>query len=172
MRRPGLLVPFLCTVACSPAAGHHAQQTIAGNSTPVSEQELIVGCVDAVLANSPLVKRVTTPRSGDNPRARGIVLRNPPSPRTTGLGFAIVPAHGAPRQLVVEFSWPGRWQGEGGMKPPPQDPQASAIEGETLRDVAATLLRDMHAQCAPAAPGEPTCTRVAQGQRGRCVLAT
>jgi hypothetical protein len=129
----------------------------------------MVACVDAVLTNSPLVERITAARGGAFPRARYIVLRNPPSPRTTSLRFAVEPSRGAPRELVVEYAWPGPWQGNNGMKPPP-DRKTSEIEGEMLTDISAGLLREVRAQCAPAAPGEPACSRVAQGRTGRCVL--
>ena len=45
---------------------------------------------------------------------------------------------------------------------PPADPRASDIEGEMLTDISAGLLRDVRAQCAPTASGEPACSRVAQ----------
>ncbi len=129
----------------------------------------MMACVDAVLAGSPLVERVTSRRVDKYRRSRYLVLRNPPGPRSTGLAFAVEPERGTPRELVVEFAWPGRWQGVGGMQPPP-DPKASDIEGETLRDIAAGFLRDVRAHCAPTAPGEPACSRIAQGRSGRCVL--
>ena len=132
----------------------------------------MVACVDAVLANSPLIERVTTSRRSDHPRARGLVLRNPPGPRSSFLMFAVEPSRGTPRELVVEYAWPGLWQGgAGGMQPPP-DQRTSDIEGQTLADIGAGLLRDVRTQCAPNAPGEAVCSRVAAGRTGRCVLGT
>jgi len=132
----------------------------------------MVACVDAVLANSPLIERVTTSRRSDHPRARYLVLRNPPSPRSTSLAFVINPSRGAPRELVVEYAWPGPWQGStGGMQPPP-DQRTAYIEGQTLADIGAGLLRDVRTQCAPNAPGEAVCSKVAAGRTGRCVIGT
>jgi hypothetical protein len=167
MRRPGLFLPLLAALACGPTARHSALETL----PPASTEEPMVACVDAVLANSPLVERVTTSRRSDHPRSRGIVLRNPPSPRSTSLAFVINPSRGAPRELVVEYAWPGLWQGNNGMQPPP-DQRTSDIEGQMLADIGAGLLRDVRTQCAPNAPGEAVCSRVAAGRTGRCVLGT
>jgi hypothetical protein len=131
----------------------------------------MVACVDAVLATSPVVARVTSSRRSNDPRTRYVVLQNSPSLRTTGLTFAVVTSRGAARDLVVEYAWPGRWQGTGGMQPAP-DLKLSEDEGGALADVGAGLLREVRAQCAPAAPGQPVCSRVADGRTGRCVLGT
>jgi hypothetical protein len=171
MRRPGLLL-LLSALACGPTAGHRARQTLAPTSEPDSAQDPIVACVDAVLDASPIVEQVTTARRRDDHlRTRYVVLRNPPGPRTTSLLFTVVPSSGAPRELVVEYVWPGPWQGQNGMQPPP-DPKVSEVEGETMADIGAGLLREVRAECAPTAPGQPACSRVAQGRGGRCVLGT
>ena len=165
MRRPGLLVPLLAALACGPTTRHSALETL----PPASTDEPMVACVDAVLANSPLVERVTASRRSDRPRARYLVLRNPPGPHSSVLGFAVEPSRGAPRELVVEYAWP--WQDVGGMQPPP-DQKTSDLEGQTLADIGAGLLRDVRTQCAPNAPGDVVCSRVAAGRTGRCVLGT
>lgn len=130
-----------------------------------------MACADVVLATSSFVERVSTARGGDYPRSRYVTLLNPPGPRTTGLRFVVEPSRGAPRELVVEYTWPGPWQGTNGMQPPP-DPKVSDVEGETLADIGSWLLRAVRAHCAPNAPGEPACSRIAEGRRGRCVLGT
>ena len=171
MRRSGLLLPMLAVLACGPTAGHRAQQTLAPAAAPDSAQEPLLACVDAVLAGSPYVERQLTKRASANPRKQYVKLRNPPGPLSTGLGFAVEPARGAPREFVVEYAWPGPWQGTNGMKPPPEK-RASDIEGQMMADIGAELLRQVRSECAPAAPGEPVCSRVAQGRSGRCVLGT
>ena len=170
MRRSGLLLPMLAALACGSTPGHRAQQTLAP-AAPDSAQEPLLACVDAVLAGSPYVERQLTKRASANPRKRYVILRNPPSPRSTGLGFAVEPLRGVPREFVVEYAWPGPWQGTSGMKPPP-DQRTSDIEGQMMADIGAELLRQVRSECAPAAPGEPVCSRVAQGRSGRCVLGT
>jgi hypothetical protein len=124
-----------------------------------------------VLASSPLVERVTASRRPDSPRTRGVRLRNPPGQFTTGLLFSIVPPRGPSRELVVEFAWPGPWQGRHGMKQPP-DTKTTEVEGEMLADISVRLLLDVRAACAPNAPGQPVCSKVAQDRGGRCVLGT
>ena len=169
MRRPTLLIPLLAALACGPSAAPRAQQTLA----PLAEADSVAGpmvaCMDAVLAGSPLIERIRTSPRNDLPRSRGVELRNPPSPRSKGLGFTINPARGTPRELVVGYAWPGTWQGTNGMQPPP-DQHVSDTEGAMMTDIATTLLRDVRAQCAPTANGEPACTRVNQGRTGRCVI--
>lgn len=167
MRRPCLLVSVLAALACGPTARHSALETL----PPASTDEPMVACVDAVLANSPLVERVTASRRSNRPRTRYLVLRNPPGPRSSVLGFAVEPSRGTPRELVVEYAWPGPWQGNNGMQPPP-DQRTSDIEGQMLADIGAGLLRDVRTQCAPNAPGEAVCSRVAAGRTGRCVIGT
>ena len=169
MRRPGLLLLMLAAVACGPTAGHRAQQTLAPAVAADSAPEPLLACVEAVLAGSPLIERQLTRRAGENPRKHHVKLRNPPGLLSTSLGFAVEPARGTPREFVVEFVWPGRWQGTNGMKPPP-DPRASEIEGQMMADIGAELLRQVRSECAPTAPGEPVCSKVAQGRSGRCVL--
>src|SRR3982751_2300945 len=125
MRRPGLFLPLLAALACGSTARHSALETL----PPPSADDPIVACMDAVLANSPLIERVTTSRRSDHPRTRYLVLRNPPGPRSSVLGFAVEPSRGTPRELVVEYAWPGPGQEANGMQPPP-DPRASDIEGQ------------------------------------------
>ena len=167
MRRPTLLIPLLATLACGPSAAQRAQQTL----VPLVEADSVAGpmvaCMDAVLASSPAIERISTSPRKDLPRSRYAELRNPPSSRSKGLGFTIEPAHGAPRALVVSYTWPGNWQGRNGMQPP-TDQNVSDAEGEMMRDLATTLLRDVLAQCAPTAYGEPACSRVNQGRAGVC----
>src|SRR3954462_5149951 len=55
MRRPGLFLPLLAALAGGSPARHSALETL----PPPSTEEPMVACVDAVLANSPLVERVT-----------------------------------------------------------------------------------------------------------------
>jgi len=169
MRRPGLLLSLLTALACSPGPGHGAQRDLAPLSAADSAAGPVVACMDAVLANSPLIERVKTSPRRDLPRSRYAELRNPPGPLSKGLGFAVNPASGTPRELVVGYAWPGPWQGRNGMQPPP-DRQVSDIEGETMTDIATALLREVRAQCAPTTPGEPACSRVDQGRSGRCVI--
>jgi hypothetical protein len=57
----------------------------------------------------------------------------------------------------------------GGMKPPP-DPGLYDGQGETLKDIAVNLVRDVAWECAPNSPGEPAFTRVDRGRTGRCTL--
>jgi hypothetical protein len=126
----------------------------------------VLACVDTALATSSLVERIATTRKGDEPGSRYVVLRNPPGPRSTGMRFTV-----APRELVVEFAWPGAWQGRNGMQPL-QDSKASDLEGEGLTTIGTRLLLVVRAACAPEAAGQPACTRVAQGRGGRCALGT
>jgi hypothetical protein len=130
----------------------------------------MLACVDTTLATSAIVERLGG-RRVKHPGSRYVVLRNPPGPRANGVLFAVEPERGTPRQFVVEYVWPGVWQGTNGMQPPP-DPKVSEIEGEMLTDVATRLLQLVRASCAPDAYGEPVCTRVANGHGGRCVLGT
>ena len=123
--------------------------------------------MDAVLAASPMVERLYSRRL-DGSRARYVALRNPPSERAPGLGFAIEPKSGTPRQLVLSFPWPRPWRGSGMVTP--IDPKISDMEGEALTDMGSSLVREIRAQCAPMAPGELSCSRVEQGSRQRCVV--
>ena len=169
MRRPILLIPLLATLACAPGAAQRAQQTLAPLVVADSVAGPMVACMDRVLARSPAIERISTSPRKDLPRSRYAELRNPPSPRSKGVGFEIKPAHGAPRELVVGYAWPGNWQGANGMQPA-TDQQASDTEGEMVTDLATRLLREVRAQCAPNAYGEPACSRVNQGRSGRCVI--
>jgi hypothetical protein len=128
--------------------------------------------MDGVFAASQLAERFISPRRPEYRRSRYFVLRNPPSQRTTGMGVAILPDTGTPRRLVLEFGWPGPWQGTGGMKPPPKDQRMSDLEGESLTDIGTGLLRELRAQCVPMASGETTCMRVKEGRAQRCTLGT
>ena len=168
MHRVGLLLPLVAALACGRTASHRALESLPAPS----DEEPMVACVDAVLTNSPLFERALTKRRVDRPRARGLMLRNPPGAHPTGLGVAITPARGAPREIVVDYAWPGPWQGTGGGMKPPADPKVSDVEGAMLADISAGLLSELRAECAPSAPGEPVCSRVAQGRTGRCVLGT
>jgi hypothetical protein len=125
-----------------------------------------LACVDTALATSSLVERVAAARQGDPPSSRYVVLRNPPGPRSAGMRFTA-----EPRELVVEFVWPGPWQGRNGMQPL-QDSKASDMEGEGLTTIGTRLLLVVRARCAPTAAGQPVCARVAQGRGGRCVIGT
>lgn len=172
MRRPDLILPLLSVLACAPTAGHRTQGTMAPASTTDSVmQERMVGCMNAVLNGSSFVDQVAASRPPRVPRKRYLTLRDPPGPHTKGLTFNVLPSSGAPRELVVEYYWPGRQQEIPGMQPPP-DPKVTDGEGEALADIGTRLLREVKAQCAPTVPGEPVCARVAQGQVGRCVLGT
>ena len=166
MRRPAMLLPLLvAALACRPTA-HRGDETLSSATVVDSSQPPVVACMQAVLAASPMVERFLS-RQLDNPRARYVVLRNPPSDRATGVGFAIEPKHGTPRQLVLSFPWPRPWRGSGMVAP--MDPKITDMEGEALTDMGSSLAREIRAQCAPMAPGELACTRVEDGRRQRCV---
>ena len=169
MRRPGLL--FLVTVlACGTTSSQRAGQSLQpAADTTGSVEEPMLACVDAMLANSKLLRGVTKGRSSARSREYGLALRNPPS-RGSGLVFAAHASRDGTKFFAVDFLWPGPWMGsEGGMKPPP-DPGVYEGQGEMLRDIAAGLLRDVRAECAPNTPGEAACMRVNQGRGGRCTL--
>ena len=170
MRRPGLLLPLLAVLACGPTAAHRAGQTLASTEAPDAASDPMFACVEGVLAASPVVDQANRPtRRNYRLRTRYVALQNPPSLRTTGVTFVVLPSRGAARELVVEYAWPGPLQGRSGMQPA-ADPNVSNAEGEALADVGAGLLREVRAQCAPEAPGQPACSRVAEGRLGRCVL--
>ena len=167
MRRPiSPRLLLIVALACRPSA-HGNDQPFSSAVVVDSTQPPVVACTDAVLAASPMVERLYSRRL-DNPRARYVVLRNPPSERGPGLGFAIEPKRGTPRQLVLSFPWPRPWRGSGMVTP--IDPKIADMEGEALTDMGSSLLRDIRAQCAPMAPGEISCSRVEQGRSQRCVL--
>jgi hypothetical protein len=170
MRRPSLLLPLLSVLACAHTVGRPPQQTLAPTSARDAADDLIVSCADAVLASSPLVERVVRSGRADSPRTRGVRLRNPPGQCPTGLLFSIVPSRGPARELVFEYVSPSGGS-PGGMKPP-TDPKTREVEGEMLADISVRLLLDVRGECAPNAPGQPMCSRVAQDRGGRCVLGT
>jgi len=130
--------------------------------------------MESVLTASGLAQRLIPPqRNKEHPRARYIELRNPPSERTAGLGIAISPDTGAPRQIVSQFGWPGPWQAVGGMQNQrPSDPGTADMVGQALTDVATQLMRQLRDECAPAISGQPACARVSQGRAERCTLGT
>jgi len=125
----------------------------------------MVACVDAALGASPLVARVLPASGRDRPRTRRVLLMAPPGPRIQGLTFAVEPPRDAPRQLAVEYTWPGA----SGMAPP-EEPKLAALEGQAVADIAVRLLREVRARCAPTAAGEPACSMVQQSRVGRCTL--
>jgi len=169
MHRRGLgLLPLLAALACGHSTGQRGGQALATAAT----DDPALACVDGVLAASQVVERFITGRRPEHPRSRYFVLKNPPSQRTTGMIVAILPDTGKPRRLVLEFGWPGPWQGEGGMKPPPRDQGMSNLEGEALTDMGTALLRDLRAECVPTAPGETACMKVNEGRVQRCAIGT
>lgn len=133
----------------------------------------MLSCVDAVLDESPLVERIVGARRDSLPRAGGwLRLRNPPGPRSTGIGFYVRTERGTPREFVVNYIWPAPrvlLSAQSGALP---DPRVADMEGEMLTDIGMRLLEDVRAQCAPNAPGAPACSRVNQGRGGVCVLGT
>ena len=170
-RRPALLLVLVAALACGKSAGQREPQTVSSVSAPDSAQRSLMACVDVVLDASSQVERISTSRRSGIPLTRYVALTNPPSERSRGLLFTVLSSRGASREVVVAYDWPGPWQGTGGMKPQP-DPKDLDIEGAMLADISSRLLREVRAECAPSAPGEPACSRVAQGRGGRCVLAT
>ena len=165
MRRSGLLLFLLAALACGRSTGQGVgQQPVTLASVADSASRLDLACVDTALSTSSYVERLGITRQGDPPGSRYVMLRNPPGPRSGGMRFSA-----EPRQLVVEFTWPGPWQGRNGMQPVP-DAQASEMEGEGLTSIGSRLLLVVRAACAPDATGQPVCSRVAQGRSGRCVL--
>lgn len=128
----------------------------------------MVACADAVLAESPLVERVVRARSSNSPRARWLTLRNPPSPRSTALGFGIEPSSGTPRQIIIRYPWPAPWRGQSGLQLP--DSSVANVQGGMLADISTRLLDEVRVHCAPTAPGAPACSRVELGRAGRCDL--
>jgi len=169
MRRSWPVLSLFAALACGHTAGHSAQQELAPLAAVDSLAGPLVACMDNVLAHSTLVERIRPDGRRVHPRSRGVELRNPPSLRLRGLGFAVNPERGTPRELAVEYVWPGTWVGAGGMQPPP-DARSAELEGVMMTDIATALLSDVRAQCAPTAPGEPACSRVSQGRTGRCSI--
>lgn len=171
MRRRGLaLLPLLAALACGHSTRQRGGPALSPAATRDSVDDVTSACMDGVLAASQLADRYVIPRRAEHRRARYFVLRNPPNQRTTGMSVAILPDTGTPRRLVLEFGWPGPWQGTGGMKPPPRDQGMSNLEGEALTDMGTALLRELRAQCVPMAPGETACVRVEEGRAQRCTI--
>jgi hypothetical protein len=167
--RPRLLLFLLAGVACNSPAQHGTSAATPASTADPAQQSMLT-CVDSALASSAIVDRANA-RRVNNPATRYVVLRNSPSRRVPGVLFSLTPAHGAPREFVVEYVWPGPSLGSGGMAPPPNS-NASDFEGQMLTDVAVQLLQLVRSRCAPDAAGEPACSRVADGRGGRCVLGT
>jgi hypothetical protein len=171
MRRPALFVLFVSAVlACRRTPGHRVGQTVSPDVAPDSVEDDVAACMESVLIASQVVDRFI-PERPENPRARYFELRNPLTERTTGLGIAIRPVSGAPQRIVAQFAWPGPWQGTNGMQTP-SDPGTSAMVGQAMTEIATRLIRELRAECAPTLPGEPSCSRIAQGRSERCTLGT
>jgi hypothetical protein len=169
MRGPSLFLSLLAVLACA-SAGPHGPETATPATAADAAQQSMLTCVDSAFASSAMVQRANARRTG-NPATRFVVLRNSPSRHVPGVLFTLTPAHGAPREFVIEYVWPGPWLGSGGMQPP-EDPNASEVEGRMLTDAAVQLLQLVRSRCAPDAAGEPACSRVGDGRGGRCVLGT
>jgi hypothetical protein len=141
MRRPALLV-LVAALACGTAAGQRAAQSLKpAADTTKSVEDPLLSCVDAVNQNSK---------------------------RFQGVGVSVKGTRGTPRLLIAEVRL-GVWSGAYGMAPPPD---RAVLEGQnqTLMDAAARALREVRAECAPNAPGEPVCVKIGDGRTGRCTL--
>jgi hypothetical protein len=168
-RRPRLFLSLLVALACSSGAQQLPETATPAPATDIAQQSMLA-CVDSAFASTAIVDHARTQRRVGNPASRYLKLRNSPSPRVPGVLFSLAPSRGAPRQLVIEYTWPAS-SGTSGMQPPP-DPKASEFEGQLLTDVVVQLLQLVRSSCAPDALGEPACSKVAEGRRGRCVLGT
>ena len=144
MRRPALLV-LVAALACGTTSGQRAAQSLkpAADTTKTVADPLL-SCVDAVNRNN--------------------------SKRIPAVGVGVEGPLGKPR-LLIAGGLLDVWAGAYGMQPPPD---RAVLEGQnqTLMDVAARALREVRAECAPNAPGEPVCVRSGDGKHGRCTFST
>ena len=162
MRQPTTFLAVLAALACHPAA-HRAEQALA----PDSAVEPLVACVRTALADSPNIAEIRL--RADHPRTQTVIFRNPPGPGVGGMAVVVAPSRGTPSQFVVEYTL---WVGD------PAKPFSVDNSGAAAADVASRLLLEVRAQCAPAAPGAPTCSLMPNfgqdGQKtrtGRCSTA-
>ena len=174
MRTPALLF-LVAALACGTPSGQRTGTSLqpAADRTGTVEDPMLA-CVDGVVTTSRLFRDVIKGRSSAESRQYGLPLRNPPSPYAASLGFSAYSSRDGTKGFAVEFNWPGPWNAAGGGPPggmqPRANPGVTEGQGEMVRDVAMTFLRDVRAECAPNMPGEPACFRVKQGQGGRCSL--
>jgi hypothetical protein len=166
MRRPGLFL-LLAALACGTTSGQRTGQSVEPAADTIESVEVpMLACVDAMLVNSKLIKRVTLVRSAGRSREYGIELRS-----GFGLAFSVHAPRDGKEYFAAEFTWPGPWMGAtGGGMTAPRDPHVYDGQGEMMRDIAVGLVREVAWECAPNTPGEPGCMRLDRGRRGRCTL--
>ena len=142
MRRSALLV-LVAALACGTTSGQRTAQSLKpAADTTKSVEDPMLSCVDAVNHNN--------------------------SKRIPAVGVGVKGQRGTPRLLIAEVQF-GVWSSAYGMQQPPD---RAVLEGQnqTLMDAAARALREVRAECAPNAPGEPVCLKTGDGRTGRCTL--
>jgi len=149
--RPATFLALLAALACHPA--QRAEQAL----SPVSAPDAMVACVHSALEGSPNVAEVQFAK--DRPRTQYVRFLNPPGQGVGGMALVVAPSRGSPRQLVAEYTL---WIGD------PNMPGTSDQSGAAVAEAGTRLLLQARDQCAPAAPGMPSCSLMpAFGQDGQ-----
>ena len=162
MRLPATLFALLAALACHPAAQRVAQAPV-----PDSASDALVACVHSALEGSSNVAEVRL--ANGRPRTQYVTFMVAPGPGVSAMAVVVAPIHGTPSQFVAEYTL---WIGD------PKRPGITDQSGAAAAEAGMRLLLDARAQCAPAAPGAPSCSLMPMygqdGQKtrtGRCSIA-
>ena len=161
MRAHATFLALLATLACHPAAPR-SDQALAPDSAP----DAMVACVHGALEGSTNVAGVRF--ANGRPRTQYVTFVIPPGPGVGTMAVVVAPGRGKPSQFVAEYTF---WIGDLN-KPSTGDPSGAAAAEAGTR-----LLQAAKTECAPSAPGEPSCSLMPafgpEGQKtrtGRCSI--
>ena len=159
MRLPVAFLAILAALAC------HSAAPGAGETLPVASVEPLVACVQSALASSRMVAKAGIKK--DYPRTLYATFVNPPDPYVTGIVLDVAPSRGTPTQFVVEYAM---WRGK--LYKKPGIPNLAELNAPAVQATITQLLNEVAGQCAPSAPGAPSCSMsyLDANMRGRCSI--